>query len=428
MFLKRKVEVLTLDATKEMASVRLELAGDMEQQRKLICLEKEDLALLRSYRCELQALTPHLVHVFYEELEQIEEMREMIRRHSSSDRLRVTLSRHIAEMFEGELDDTYIEKRLAIAKRHHLIGLEGKWYIAAFQKIFDNIVWAIQEEKLDNKTKIHLIMAVSKIFNFEQQIVLEMFDDEAERVRIGLEEMKTEVGQTVQRASEDLAAMTEEVMASFQTMNERADQMKESSGLTQAKLKAVRDSSIVGIDTVLKEAELLDGIAKNLSASAEQIKALENLSTEIDQIADSVKRIANQTNMLSLNAAIEAARAGENGKGFHVVATEVGQLANQSKDSAEQVGDLVRRLTKQMLETSSRVSDTEKNMLHTVERMNRVTEAFLSISDESELADGQMSHLMKDIFEIIDAIAELKRATTQIATSSTELMDTAQKF
>lgn len=428
MFLKRKVEVLTLDATKEMASVRLELAGDMEQQRKLICLEKEDLALLRSYRCELQALTPHLVHVFYEELEQIEEMREMIRRHSSSDRLRVTLSQHIAEMFEGELDYTYIEKRLAIAKRHHLIGLEGKWYIAAFQKIFDNIVWAIQEEKLDNKTKIHLIMAVSKIFNFEQQIVLEMFDDEAERVRIGLEEMKTEVGQTVQRASEDLAAMTEEVMASFQTMNERADQMKESSGLTQAKLKAVRDSSIVGIDTVRKEAELLDGIAKNLSASAEQIKALENLSTEIDQIADSVKRIANQTNMLSLNAAIEAARAGENGKGFHVVATEVRQLANQSKDSAEQVGDLVRRLTKQMLETSSRVSDTEKNMLHTVERMNRVTEAFLSISDESELADGQMSHLMKDIFEIIDAIAELKRATTQIATSSTELMDTAQKF
>lgn len=428
MFLKRKVEVLTLDATKEMASVRLELAGDMEQQRKLICLEKEDLALLRSYRCELQALTPHLVHVFYEELEQIEEMREMIRRHSSSDRLRVTLSQHIAEMFEGELDYTYIEKRLAIAKRHHLIGLEGKWYIAAFQKIFDNIVWAIQEEKLDNKTKIHLIMAVSKIFNFEQQIVLEMFDDEAERVRIGLEEMKTEVGQTVQRASEDLAAMTEEVMASFQTMNERADQMKESSGLTQAKLKAVRDSSIVGIDTVRKEAELLDGIAKNLSASAEQIKALENLSTEIDQIADSVKRIANQTNMLSLNAAIEAARAGENGKGFHVVATEVRQLANQSKDSAEQVGDLVRRLTKQMLETSSRVSVTEKNMLHTVERMNRVTEAFLSISDESELADGQMSHLMKDIFEIIDAIAELKRATTQIATSSTELMDTAQKF
>lgn len=428
MFLKRKVEVLTLDAKKEMASVRLELAGDMEQQRKLICLEKEDLALLRSYRCELQALTPHLVHVFYEELEQIEEMREMIRRHSSSDRLRVTLSQHIAEMFEGELDDTYIEKRLAIAKRHHLIGLEGKWYIAAFQKIFDNIVWAIQEEKLDNKTKIHLIMAVSKIFNFEQQIVLEMFDDEAERVRIGLEEMKTEVGQTVQRASEDLAAMTEEVMASFQTMNERADQMKESSGLTQAKLKAVHDSSIVGIDTVRKEAELLDGIAKNLSASAKQIKALENLSTEIDQIADSVKRIANQTNMLSLNAAIEAARAGENGKGFHVVATEVRQLANQSKDSAEQVGDLVRRLTKQMLETSSRVSDTEKNMLHTVERMNRVTEAFLSISDESELADGQMSHLMKDIFEIIDAIAELKRATTQIATSSTELMDTAQKF
>lgn len=428
MFSKNKSLTIQLDPSSELRHVVIQLPYEMELQRTLIRLEKEDLAFLRTYRSELCALTPHLVHVFYEELEKIEEMRAMIRKHSSSERLKKTLSDHIAEMFEGQLNTAYIDKRLAIARRHYLIGLKGKWYIAAFQKIFENVVSAIQEQRLDNESKIKLIMAVSKIFNFEQQIVLEMFDDEADQVRQEMQLVKSEIGQAVQQASEDLAGMTQQVMASFQSMNERADEMKKSSARTQQKLRTVRDSSVVGKETILSETNSLATIAKDLSDSAMEIKELESLMDEIISIADSVKRIANQTNMLSLNAAIEAARAGEQGKGFHVVATEVRHLANQSKGSAEQVSDLVTRLTTQMEETSSRVLTTEREMKATMSRINRVTDAFLEISDESQDADGQMGDLAQDIHEIVEAIVELKRATTQIATSSTQLMDTAQRF
>lgn len=428
MFKKQRTFAMSLNPQVEMANVHIKLTGEMEQQRILIQLEEEDLALLRTYRNELQALTPKLVHIFYEELEKIEEMRSMIQQHSTSDRLKLTLSNHIAEMFEGQLDEKYIQKRLMIAKRHHLIGLQGKWYIAAFQKIFDNIVWAIQRENLEGDSKLKLVMSISKIFNFEQQIVLEMFDREAEQVRANLELIKTEVSQTVLQASEDLAAMTEQVMAGYQAMNERADEMKLSSELTQTKLKGMRDSAVLGKDTILSETHSLETIASDLSVSAVKIKELETLTNEIITIADSVKRVANQTNLLSLNAAIEAARAGEQGKGFHVVATEVRQLANQSKESAEQVGDLVNRLTKQMEETSKRVVMTEREMQHTMSRMNLITATFFEISNSSELANGQMEQLVRDIHDIVEAVVDLKRATSQIAVSSTQLMDTAQRF
>lgn len=428
MFLKQKPNTISLQPMHELSFVVIELSDKMEVQRQLIRLDKDDLALLRTYRKELQALTPTLVHVFYEELEKIEEMRDMIQRHSSSDRLKLTLSNHIGEMFEGILNEAYTRKRLAIAKRHHLIGLQGKWYIAAFQKIFENIVLAIQAEQLDNESKIKLIVAVSKIFNFEQQIVLEMFDDEAENVRHEIEEIKFEVTRAVQKASEDLAGMTEEVMANYQLVNDRALEMEKSSGLTTEKLKTMRASSDIGKLAIQKESSALGEIADELTVSAKDIRKLEELTGDIVVIADAVKRIANQTNMLSLNAAIEAARAGEQGKGFHVVATEVRHLATQSKESAEQVSDLVQRLTKRMDETSKRVILTESQMQLTMKRMNEINNTFRHISEASELADGQMAQLAMDISEIVDVIAELRRATAQIADSSLELNDTAKRF
>lgn len=428
MFFRQQAVPVQLDVTAQVSNVVIELPPEIEMQRKLIRLEREDLAYLRAYQDELRELTPTLVHVFYDELEKIDEMRDLIRQHSSSDRLKLTLSNHIMEMFEGKLNRAYIDRRLAIAKRHYLIGLKGKWYMAAFQKIFETVVLAIQEEQLHEVSKMKLMMAVSKIFNFEQQIVLEMFDDEADDVRASVQQVKDDIGHTIQRASEDLAALSQEVMANFQSMNERADDMKKTSSLAQDKLKTVLDSSVVGKGTILTETGRLDEIAVDLSDSAMKIRALEGLMGEIMTIADSVKQIANQTNMLSLNAAIEAARAGEQGKGFQVVASEVRHLANQSKGAAEEVSELVGRLTDQIEETSHRVLATEQEMKQTMGRINQVTDAFLQITNDSAQADGQMGDLVADIHEIVSAIAELKRATTQIAYSSTSLMDTAQKL
>jgi len=180
-------------------------------------------------------------------------------------------------------------------------------------------------------------------------------------------------------------------------------------------LKTMRASSDIGKLAIQKESSALGEIADELTVSAKDIRKLEELTGDIVVIADAVKRIANQTNMLSLNAAIEAARAGEQGKGFHVVATEVRHLATQSKESAEQVSDLVQRLTKRMDETSKRVILTESQMQLTMKRMNEINNTFRHISEASELADGQMAQLAMDISEIIDETKQVERTDAAIA-------------
>ncbi|WP_215143674.1 globin-coupled sensor protein [Exiguobacterium qingdaonense] len=427
MFRKKVQSQKKLFEAGEIDDVRIELSSELDQQRQLIQLTLEDLAYLRSYRAEIQESLPKLVDLFYKHLEEIEEVNHIINQHSSSDRLKVTLTTHIGEMFDGVIDSAYIEKRYRIAKRHHMIGLKGKWYMAAFQKIFDYILVKIESESFDSVSKIKLISAVTKIFNFEQQIVLEMFDEEASNMKDQID-YREQMSKAVQSTTEGLVSMTQEMTASFSLMNGMVGEMRSMSEEAKSTLGDMRESSQFGKETLMNETNRLTAISEELSSSSHQMGELNQLMSEISSITNGVKRIADQTNMLSLNAAIEAARAGEQGRGFQVVASEVRQLANQSKTSAEQVEQLTDRLNRRIEETTERVMVTERDMRDSMNRMHQVTDLFVKIATDSTVTDGKMNHLFDEIQEVTNAILELQHATRQIATSSEELLVSTEKL
>lgn len=425
---RKKVEVqITLDESVEMNQVKIDLSPELNHQRQLIQLTLVDLAYLRSYRFRIQEVLPQLVDLFYSRLEEIEEMKQLINRHSSSDRLKVTLTTHISEMFEGVIDTAYIEKRYRIAKRHHMIGLKGKWYMAAFQKIFDYVLEKIEGESFDSLSKMKLISAVTKIFNFEQQMVLEMFDEEASNMQQQID-YREQMSRAVQTTTEELVSMTQEMTANFSVMNDKVSVMRSMSEGTKMTLGDMRESSQSGKEALMNETIHLTTISENLSDSANQMSELNQLMSEITLITSGVKRIAEQTNMLSLNAAIEAARAGDHGKGFQVVASEVRQLANQSKTSAEQVEALTKRLDQQIQKTTECVTITEREMRDSMIRMHQVTDLFIKIATDSTLTDGKMNYLFDEIQDVTNAIMELQKATSQIATSSEELLVSSEKL
>lgn len=425
---RKKVEVqITLDESVEMNQVKIDLSPELNHQRQLIQLTLVDLAYLRSYRFRIQEVLPQLVDLFYSRLEEIEEMKQLINRHSSPDRLKVTLTTHIGEMFEGVIDTAYIEKRYRIAKRHHMIGLKGKWYMAAFQKIFDYVLEKIEGEAFDSLSKMKLISAVTKIFNFEQQMVLEMFDEEASNMQQQID-YREQMSRAVQTTTEELVSMTQEMTANFSVMNDKVSVMRSMSEGTKMTLGDMRESSQSGKETLMNETIHLTTISENLSDSANQMSELNQLMSEITLITSGVKRIAEQTNMLSLNAAIEAARAGDHGKGFQVVASEVRQLANQSKTSAEQVEALTKRLDQQIQKTTECLTITEREMRDSMIRMHQVTDLFIKIATDSTLTDGKMNYLFDEIQDVTNAIMELQKATSQIATSSEELLVSTEKL
>lgn len=135
----------------------------------------------------------------------------------------------------------------------------------------------------------------------------------------------------------------------------------------------------------------------------EMVKVVNNIATnseKINKITDVIEKIANKTNLLSLNAAIEAARAGEHGKGFAVVAEEVGKLALNSAESSQEIASLVKQAVEEarsavtaVMDVSQDMSGIERETQATDEMLQRIVAALEQQSAAVDQINGNLNNL-----------------------------------
>jgi methyl-accepting chemotaxis protein len=158
--------------------------------------------------------------------------------------------------------------------------------------------------------------------------------------------------------------------------------------------------------------------AKNSQERMEKVVgAMENISktsSQIEMIIGSIEEIASQTNLLSLNASIEAARAGEAGKGFAVVANEIGKLATESAEAANNTRDLIKVSIDEIQKGNEVVSETSEFLKHVLESITGIVN---EVNEMSESSEGQASS-MGEISKAIDQIAQATEDSSAIAEES----------
>ncbi|MCY8057886.1 methyl-accepting chemotaxis protein TlpC [Bacillus spizizenii] len=144
----------------------------------------------------------------------------------------------------------------------------------------------------------------------------------------------------------------------------------------------------------------MDAIHDSIQNSGEIIHQLDGRSKQIEQILSVITQIADQTNLLALNAAIEAARAGEHGKGFAVVADEVRKLAEESQQSAGQISKLITEIQKDMSQSARSVEHVKTEAAEGVTMIQRTRDAFKEIAAATGEISAEISDLSASVSNI----------------------------
>nr|WP_158014682.1 methyl-accepting chemotaxis protein [Salinivibrio kushneri] len=203
----------------------------------------------------------------------------------------------------------------------------------------------------------------------------------------------------------------------------------------------MRDLSLEGADKLTDSIEEMRDINQKTAETVARIKALDANVNKVSDVAQVIDAIAEQTNLLALNAAIEAARAGEQGRGFAVVADEVRQLAQRTSQSTSEVAEIIKQIMTESSNVMTHIqtlsSDVESGTLN-VERGGEILTGLSSRADQVEAAVRQMadgsSQNSASLEQIASALTQvrtgLKDSDNQVIALSQEaegLMETTEK-
>jgi len=239
-----------------------------------------------------------------------------------------------------------------------------------------------------------------------------------------------------------LAASIEEMSASISEVAGNTTLAAESAD------NAIKET-LLGADLVLKTSQKVNDVNQEFSGVRDNVKLLEEKGNEVTAVLDVIKSIADQTNLLALNAAIEAARAGEQGRGFAVVADEVRTLAQRTQDSTLEIEKMLSLFSTEIeravnatesgqekvaecVEQAEQATDSLSKITHAVETIQEMSQQIASAAEQQSEVTGEVSVYISTISEAssetLNNVNESNTAMAQQSKMADELKRLAGKF
>ncbi|WP_348731370.1 methyl-accepting chemotaxis protein [Rheinheimera texasensis] len=212
---------------------------------------------------------------------------------------------------------------------------------------------------------------------------------------------------------ERIATATEQMSMSIQELGESA---REVLVLAQDSSGAANDGKSV-VDKTINNINSLSG---TLEQTKVKVNSMASSTSEIKGVLDVIQSIAEQTNLLALNAAIEAARAGEQGRGFAVVADEVRNLASKTHKSTDEIKQMIARLVQSSNESVSAVEQSLQELQATVNTAGESHQVLSGIQQRVEQVLGSADLMSRTLEQQGLASAEIARSTAELITLASE--------
>ncbi|WP_185964274.1 methyl-accepting chemotaxis protein [Aliikangiella marina] len=216
---------------------------------------------------------------------------------------------------------------------------------------------------------------------------------------------------------------TEMIATAMTEMTATVDEVANSASNTLLEVQKANDEAIDGKRVVQDSIETINRLAEEIEQAAQVTDKLDQYSTNIGAVLDVIRGIADQTNLLALNAAIEAARAGEQGRGFAVVADEVRTLASKTQESTSEIQEMIERLQDGTREAVAVMKSSRNEAQNSVEKtavagesLHKITEAVNVINDMSThiaSAAEEQSSVSLEMNQNVTSISEMADKTAQ---------------
>lgn len=400
---------------------------EIRKQLDLIKLDVNHLKLIKALQPLVKENMDLIINSFYESILAVEELEQIIEKHSTIGHLKNTLENYLIELFSGRIDDSFIESRKRVAKVHYDIELETKWYMAALQNIQITMMNIIFENIGGRQSICQFVDALTILLNFEMQLVLDEYHKEnmLEKER-QYEEVKSDLKTRVTNVSEEVAALSEETSASVEQLIASSQEVNFNVTNCTTKSKKTKEAALEGQNRMLVLKNQIQSITASTAHMKTIILQLNDSSEQIKKVVSIVQDIAEQTNLLALNSAIEAARAGEYGKGFAVVADEVRKLADETKKSVSEISTLIGKSNEYTTEVVTSINEVQTMVVQGEAESNFTNEAFenITISISESLRDIQSVEDKVD--ELVKVIEEIGVATEKVAVSAEHLDETVR--
>ena len=297
--------------------------------------------------------------------------------------------REVQKVADGELGSPIEEKLL---KRHDEVGDLAK-AIDTLQKALQNIVSKIAQSTDNIKMAANELGVTAKDTNYTMKQVEDAVSSISENI--------TEQAKSTKTTTDNIVLMGDQIGRTSEEvglLNQNADVMRKSSeqaSYTIQQLRQINDKVKESINTITRQTNLTNESAQKIQAAIGIISS-----------------IAEETNLLSLNASIEAARAGESGRGFAVVASQIQKLAEQSNSSSCEIEEI----------TNTLISNSDE----AVEIMRQVHEIIDSQSQNMSDTENIVSKVMDGINTSLEKIEKIEYATEQLESSRNRIVETVE--